>query len=87
MADMALGRIARRKIGLATTLLGMRQELRQQAAGAPARARRRDDLSRRETDEGRDLLGLLEIGPRGLLQRAAFDTTTMSTAPSVRACN
>ena len=67
------GRVAGIEIDLAAALGRIGQELREQAARAPLRARRRHALADGEPNQRRDLLGALEIGVRGLLEALALE--------------
>ena len=73
----------------ARTIRSSRQELQQDAAGAPAmaRARRRraEFLGDREPHAGRDLLGAQEIFVRGILERSALERDQTLIAAHVAA--
>ena len=73
----ALRRIARIEIGDAGAFRRLRQELQQDAAGAPAVAGAAlagaQFLGHRQPHPRRDLLGAMEIFMRGVFQRAAFE--------------
>ena len=71
----ALGRIAGMQIGLTQTLGRLRQELRQQTAGAPAQLAAAPLLADGEAHTGRDLLGAQEIFMRGLLRLPPVSAT------------